>query len=242
MNVNALGVSHIGLRRTTNEDAYLIDQGNGLFIVADGMGGHNAGDVASRMAIDRSSKYVLKHPVPDADPLEVIGGAIKSANAAVFKASSKNRGQSGMGTTLIIAWIVDGRCYLGHVGDVRGYLIRRKKLKLLTKDHSVVARMVENKQITEQEARTHPLRNAIERAVGTDRKVTPDLTAIKLMHNDRLLLCSDGLWGLVDDSMIQSIINKKAEAGVKVQGLLEKALEAGGNDNITLILAEIRNK
>lgn len=239
MNVKALGLSHIGLRRTTNEDAYLINEKSGLFIVADGMGGHNAGEVASRMAIDRSSGYILNPPAPHADPREVIGGAIRAANAAVFEASGKNRGQSGMGTTIIIAWIVGGRCYIGHVGDVRGYLIRRRKLNLLTRDHSVVARMVENKQITEEEARTHPLRNAIERAVGTDREVTPDVIAVRLMHADRLLLCSDGLWGLVDDGVIRSIINKKGRAGIKVQGLLEKALEAGGRDNITLILTEI---
>jgi protein phosphatase len=242
MNVKALGVSHIGLRRTTNEDAYFINESSGLFIVADGMGGHNAGEVASRMAIDCSSKYILDPPSSDADPLEVIGGAIKAANAAVFEASSKNKEQSGMGTTLIIAWTVGGRCYLGHVGDVRGYLIRRKKLKLLTKDHSVVAKMIESKQITKEEARSHPLRNALERAVGTDPEVTPDLKAIKLSHADRLLLCSDGLWGLVDDSVIQSIINKRAKAGVKVQQLLQRALEAGGRDNITLILAQISRK
>jgi protein phosphatase len=242
MNVNALGLTHIGLKRTTNEDACLINESSSLLIVADGMGGHNAGEIASRMAIDCSSEYVLSPPAPDADPLEVIGGAIKAANAAVFEASSKNHEQSGMGTTLIIAWIVGGRCYLGHVGDVRGYLIRKKKLKLLTKDHSVVARMVESKHITEEEARSHPLRNALERAVGTDQEVTPDLTTVKLMHTDCLLLCSDGLWGLVDDSVIQSIINKNAEASIIGQRLLERALEAGGNDNITLILAEISNK
>jgi protein phosphatase len=242
MKVNALGLTHIGLKRTNNEDAYLINESSSLFIVADGMGGHNAGEIASRMAIDCSSEYVLNPPVPAADPLEVISGAIKAANTAVFEASSKKHEQSGMGTTLIIAWIVGGRCYLGHVGDVRGYLIRNKKLKLLTKDHSVVARMVEGRQITEEEARSHPLRNALERAVGTDQEAIPDLTTIGLMHADRILLCSDGLWGLIDDSDIQSIINKSAEASITVQRLLKRALEAGGNDNITLILAEINNK
>ena len=238
MKVKAAGLTHLGLKRVNNEDAYFINERRGLFIVADGMGGHNAGEIASRMAIDCSSTYVLKPPATVTDPLEIISTAIQKANTALQEAASENHTQKGMGTTLIIAWTVGGLCYLGHVGDVRGYLIRGGNLKLLTKDHSVVAKILESGQITEEQARQHPLRNRLERAVGTDHKVKPDVTSFEIMHGDLMLLCSDGLWGMLDDNEIENIINSSVEVGVAKQKLLENALSAGGEDNITLILAE----
>lgn len=236
--VNAAGVTHSGLIRENNEDAYLINRSSGLFMVADGMGGHNAGEVASRMAIDSSSAYVLQHPATMTDPSEIISNAVQKANTDLQEEAAKNHGRKGMGTTLIIAWTVGGLCFIGHVGDVRGYLIRGGNLKLLTKDHSVVARILESGQITEEQARKHPLRNRLERAVGTDHDVKPDVTSFEVMHGDLMLLCSDGLWGMLDDNEIENVINSSVEVGVAKQRLLENALSAGGEDNITLILAE----
>ena len=240
--VKAVGLTHTGLKRANNEDAYFMNESRGLFIVADGMGGHNAGEIASRMAIDCTSKYILNPPATVIDPLEIISNAIKMANTALHEASSKNYAQKGMGTTLIIAWTVGGICHLGHVGDVRGYLIRDGKLKLLTKDHSVVGRLVESEHITEEEARLHPLRNRLEKAVGTDHQVDPDVTSFEVIHNDLILLCSDGLWGMINDSLIENIIDISVEVGVTRQRLLENALSAGGQDNITLILVEINHE
>jgi protein phosphatase len=121
-------------------------------------------------------------------------------------------------------------------------LIRSGNLKLLTKDHSVVARIVESGQITEEQARLHPLRNRLERAVGTDHEVDPDVTSFEIMHGDLMLLCSDGLWGMINDNEIENVINSSVEVDVTRQRLLENALSAGGEDNITLILVEINRK
>ena len=242
MKVKAAGLTHIGLKRANNEDAYFINESRGLFILADGMGGHNAGEIASRMAIDFTSKYILNPPATVIDPLEIISNAIKMANTALHEASRKNYTRKGMGTTLIVAWTVGGICHLGHIGDVRGYLIRGGKLKLLTKDHSVVARIVESGRITEEEARLHPLRNMLEKAVGTDQEIDPDVTSFEIMQSDLILLCSDGLWGMIDDRLIENVINISAEVGVTRKRLLEHALAAGGTDNITLILAEINRE
>ncbi len=227
--------THIGKVRASNQDAVLVRQGKfGLFGVADGMGGHKAGDVASKMAVAVVEK-ALKDARPSADLLRT---AIQESNRMIYEEQLGNPDYSGMGTTMTVIWEDRGRVLLGHVGDSRAYRIRKDRIAQVSLDHSMVAEMGRNGCLTEREARVHPYRNIITRALGTEESVEVDVEELDKETGDIYLLCSDGLSEYVQsDQMLKVIRRNTLEKAADI--LLNLALDGGGRDNISLVLAEV---
>jgi protein phosphatase len=226
------GGTDVGLVRSDNEDAYLVNPP--LFAVADGLGGHLAGEVASSIAVE-----TLLADAPRSADAKALARAVRTANAAVIQAADSGRGRSGMGTTLTAAMIDGTRIVLAHVGDSRAYLLHFGALAQVTHDHSMVADMVRNGTLTAEESRVHPNRSVITRALGSDPNLLVDTYEIEAAPGDRLLLCSDGLTGMVDDPEIERILSTATSAEEAVDRLIEGARDAGGQDNITVVVAEI---
>ena len=239
-------MTDVGLCRVLNEDNWgwtrLADDVN-LYVVADGMGGHECGEVASQMAVETLCKVArervtaLRQTSPEA--LEnILDEAFQTANNTI-KEHSERMGND-MGTTLVTAMVLDQRLGLvANVGDSRGYLMRRGVLHQVTRDHSRVARMVEQQRITREEARNHPHSNILLRTVGTERNVEIDIFRVELEPGDRLILCSDGLWGEVEDEDLEAILNHYADPRVSCRELIRAAHQGGGRDNITLVVVQV---
>ena len=221
----------VGSQRERNEDSLIVSPP--LFVVADGMGGHNAGDVASEVAVNTLA--ALAPTIPDVD---LLGRAVESANHAVITESQK-AGRNGMGTTITACVVQDEKIAIAHVGDSRAYLLHTGKLQQITRDHSWVADMVEQGQLTPEEARVHPNRSVITRALGSDPYMQPDLYEVTASEGDRLLLCSDGLTGMVDDGSIQSMLARIRDPQRCAAALVNEAIANGGSDNITVIVVDI---
>ncbi|MBR5110924.1 MAG: Stp1/IreP family PP2C-type Ser/Thr phosphatase [Clostridia bacterium] len=227
--------THIGKVRASNQDALLVHPGkHGLYGVADGMGGHKAGDVASKMAV-AVVENALKKARPSADLLR---SAIQEANLLIYEEQLGNPDYSGMGTTMTVIWEDGSRILLGHVGDSRAYRIRKNEIRQISMDHSMVAEMVRNGYLTEREARVHPYRNIITRALGTDDSVAVDVDILDKKQGDIYLLCSDGLSEYVlPEQMLMVMRGNSLEKAADI--LLNMALEGGGRDNISVVLAEV---
>lgn len=224
--------THVGKVRKQNEDAAWFDEKRAVFAVADGMGGHQAGEVASAMAIDAVKAMVIEHDVPS---IAALREAVLSAHEAILEHAQEHAECAGMGTTLSMMWRRDGYMYIAHVGDSRIYRLRDGVLTQITQDHSLVEELVRSGLITRQEARVHPRRNIITRALGTQGENTPDLLATDARQGDVWLLCTDGLNAMVEDEDIERALNRNGLEKAADQ-LLRMALRAGGRDNVTLIL------
>ena len=222
----------VGCVRDHNEDSLIVAPP--LFVVADGMGGHAAGEVASEIAVNVIGERAPEHP--DSDEL---GRAVQAANHAIIKAAHEGRGREGMGTTCTAAMLEGERLVIAQVGDSRAYLLHKGRLQQITRDHSLVADLVEAGQITPEEARVHPQRSVITRALGSDPRTTADLYEINVEAGDRLLLCSDGLSGMVLDRDIEAILNRVADPQLCASQLVNEAIAAGGHDNVTVIVADV---
>jgi protein phosphatase len=217
----------------------------GLYVVADGMGGHSAGDVASGLAINA----LAQHAVATLLPLEIhdntptpeieawLRDAINVANATVHE--QRKLAGTNMGTTLVLAYVAGGQAYVAHVGDSRAYVINESGIQPLTVDHSLVQRLVDTKQLTAEEARVHPQRNVIYKNLGDRAAVAPDLTRRDLQPGDRLLLCSDGLNTVVEDEQIKQLVLSAASPQEACRKLIDAANAAGGPDNITTIIVQM---
>ena len=229
MNVAVGAASDIGQVREGNEDSYLVIAP--LYAVADGMGGHRGGEVASNLALETVQTLFEQGSGTLAEQVE-------QANRAVFDRSQKDRSVSGMGTTLTAALIDGGRVHLAHVGDSRAYLFRAGELSLLTEDHTLVHKMVVEGEITEEEAETHPHRSILTRALGVDAAVQVDESNVEVAGGDRILLCSDGLTGMVSDEQIQEILGRNPDPQPAVDELVKEANRAGGIDNITAVILD----
>ncbi len=226
--------SHVGLVREQNEDTVLVDEQQGIFILADGMGGHNAGEVASLLAAE-TLRDALQRQTASADLLRL---AFRRANRAVFERQLGEESLSGMGTTLTALWEEGDHVLLGHVGDSRAYLYAGGRLRQISEDHSYVADLVRAGAITEEEAFHHPRRNVITRAVGTDESVRADVVEILKAPGEKWLLCSDGLTDLVRDPEIAEIL-AQFSGQEAVEQLVDKALLYGGKDNVSVLLVEV---
>ncbi len=227
-------LSDPGRVRENNEDSYHAD--GRLFIVADGMGGHRGGEVASAMAIE--SFLAFERGNKGLPPLRRLRDGIATANQAVLKKAGGSPELEGMGTTFT-AVLVEGGVYLGHVGDSRAYICREGALRLMTRDHSLVERMVREGFLTPREARLHPQRNVILRALGIAKGLEVDLDEVEVRPGDRLLLCSDGLSGCVEDAEIEAVLSAVADLEGCCRALVEAANARGGPDNITVVLVEL---
>jgi protein phosphatase len=226
------GATDAGRSRSHNEDAFVATPP--LFAVADGLGGHKAGEIASGIAIDVVAKRAPRRADPDA-----LAEAVRLANDAIADAVREGHGRQGMGTTLTAA-IVDGtRIAVAHVGDSRAYLLRDGRLSQITRDHSLVGELVRQGTLTQQEARFHPNRSVITRALGSRPDVEPDTYEVAATPGDRLLICSDGLHAMIEDPEIERLLDSAPDAETAVASLVEAANDAGGLDNVTAVVVEI---
>lgn len=224
--------THVGLVRRQNEDAAWYDESRSVFAVADGMGGHMAGEVASAMAIDAVQKTVNAGVQPGIASLREM---VRSAHEAIYAHATSHRECADMGTTLSMLWRAGGYAYIAHVGDSRIYRLRDGQLDQITQDHSLVEELVRAGVITHEQARTHPRRNIITRALGTRGENEPDMLAADVRKGDLWLLCSDGLTGMVEDEEIRRTLCA-CSLEEAADRLLALALKAGGKDNVTFIL------
>jgi serine/threonine protein phosphatase PrpC len=230
----------VGIVRSGNEDSYLMSSERGLFIVADGMGGHAAGEVASEMAARIvAEEFRPIRGMTDQEMMAQMVGAIRSANGAVFRRTLQEPDKRGMGTTATVMSLLPRRYLIGQVGDSRAYLLRGGVLTQLTKDHSYVQEQVDAGRLTPEDARTHPYANVITRCVGSSEDVVPDLYVGTLEAQDLLLLASDGLTGMIDDEELREILMSDLDLEPKVDTLITAANRRGGLDNITTILVRI---
>jgi len=223
----------IGKVRKQNEDAAWFDERCGVFAVADGMGGHLAGEVASSMAISAVQQMAKSNAMAS---ISVMRAAVMDAHEAIVRHAKENPACSGMGTTLSMMWRGGHYMYIAHVGDSRIYRFRNKTLERITQDHSLVEELVRARIITPEEARNHPRRNIITRALGTQGENQPDLLAADMEPGDLWLLCTDGLSGMIDDDEIARVLGSGASLDMMASSLIQKALDAGGRDNVTLVL------
>ncbi len=222
----------IGCIRSHNEDSLVVMPP--LFAVADGMGGHEAGEVASEIAVN-----VLSELAPTKPDAETLSHAVEEANREVFRASRDGRGREGMGTTLTAAMLENERLLIAQVGDSRAYLLHKGKLQQITRDHSLMADMIEAGQITAEEARTHPQRSIITRALGSNTDLHPDIYEVNVETGDRLLVCSDGLSTMVEDLDIERLLSQGNDPQRCASQLVNEAISNGGHDNITVIVADV---
>ncbi|PYI54346.1 Stp1/IreP family PP2C-type Ser/Thr phosphatase [Paenibacillus flagellatus] len=230
-----------GLVRLINEDrAAVRDEWNGftLAVVADGMGGHQAGEVASQMAIElvETEMRSVETDMTVDERKEAVRRAISTANDKVFEFASQQARYQGMGTTVVVALVTRYDIVIGHIGDSRAYLVSGDSIRQLTEDHSLVNELIKSGQITPEEANVHPLRNVVTRALGTDKQVEVDVYHNGWRPGDYLLLCSDGLSGLVGEPELYAIVADRRALSWKVDRLVQRALEEGGGDNITVVL------
>jgi serine/threonine protein phosphatase PrpC len=207
-----------------------------LFVVADGMGGHIAGDVASSTAVEVITEQTRAADGVGPDSLD---GLVRNANAAIYQKSQNDPGLHGMGTTCTLLLVQEGMGYVAHVGDSRAYLFRGGDLSQLTKDHTLVGRMVREGRLTEEEAERHPQRSIITRALGIDETVDVDVSTIELDSGDRVLLCSDGLTGMIDTRAIAEVLDAEPDPQQAADILVDLANDAGGEDNITVVIVDV---
>ncbi|MBQ4146260.1 MAG: Stp1/IreP family PP2C-type Ser/Thr phosphatase [Clostridia bacterium] len=242
MELDIFGASDIGCVRDLNEDSFCIygfeqAKPDGFCILSDGMGGCNAGEVASQKTVQFMADELIEaiHTEEARAIPKSINQAVRTTNEKVYKMAVENQNQHGMGATMVAAVIMENEAYIANVGDSRAYAFRNHNLLQITKDHSVVEEMVANGSITREEARNHPQRNIITRAMGTDYVTEPDIFEYDFLAGDYLLLCSDGLSGMVEDGEIAEMLDKGLSSKQTVTQLIETAKERGGNDNITVI-------
>ena len=240
MHITCASRTDVGLIRSGNEDNYLIVPDRGLFIVADGMGGHAAGEVASEMAVRIISGDLgsFKGVGPEEAATRMIN-AIHQANAAIYERTLSEHDKRGMGTTTTVLALHGNRYLVGQVGDSRGYLLRDGVFHQLTKDHSYVQEQVDAGYLTPEQARTHPYANVITRCVGASGDVTPDLFSGVVRTGDVFLLASDGLTGMLEDDALASIVLSDGTPEKWVDRLVAEANRRGGLDNITVIIVRV---
>ncbi len=256
MRIISCGITDIGRKRQRNEDSYLVNDKLRLYIVADGMGGHAGGEFASKIAVSTVEEILKgedrkKSHVPEKsylDPREPSGGdrfeadrlrdAIARAGSMIVRKASEEPELRGMGTTATIILFIGDKAYIAHVGDSRAYCVRGGKITQITEDHSLVHEQLKSGLITEEEAKTHQLKNIITRSVGVQEEVEVDTVVWKVEQDDRYLLCSDGLSNMVSDLEIeQALSSNDPEEAARL--LVERANQRGGDDNITLIALKV---
>ena len=227
-------LTDVGKKRSLNEDAYIAD--GKLFAVADGMGGHRAGEVASSLALEALAFALSKRAKDTLE--EQLEEAVQRANKTVHDKAVRDLDRRGMGTTLTVAVPKSGKLYIGHVGDSRLYRMRDGKLIQLTRDHSLVAQMVESGHLKPEEAEIHPQRSVITRAVGGDNDIKVDIIVEEMLAGDKFLLCTDGLNTMLSDEDITEVLRDKKDLEEACRELVAWANDKGGNDNITVIMFE----
>ncbi|KQL35472.1 Stp1/IreP family PP2C-type Ser/Thr phosphatase [Psychrobacillus sp. FJAT-21963] len=229
----------VGMRRTVNEDradVFVRSDGRILAVVADGMGGHNAGDVASEIAISEFKRYFAAYNPSIVKAKDWLTYTFQSINQAIVKHSTVNKGCEGMGTTLIAGLFEQNKGIIAHVGDSRVYELLPNGIGRITRDHSYVNVLIDSGEISEEQAKTHPKKNVLMKAVGTEQTIQPDFHEVEFQPNSYLLFCTDGLSNKLSEPFIHSILYSNTSLAEKGAELVEEANRAGGEDNISLII------
>ncbi|MFQ5877268.1 MAG: Stp1/IreP family PP2C-type Ser/Thr phosphatase [Acidobacteriota bacterium] len=258
---SSAGLTDVGRKRSSNEDSFTIAAAHNLFVVADGMGGHAAGEVASRLAVESIARHISgsdprKEPtIPAAFrspsreeaalpvPARRVLNAIRLANQEIARSVRKDRAMRGMGTTVVAAYIQGNRAYIGSVGDSRAYMVRGRAIRQLTSDHTFVNEQVRAGTLSADEARKHPARNILTRAVGSQEEVEADLVQIDLKQGDLILLCSDGLTSMAEDrEILRALQQHRGDLDAGCRSLVALANSRGGEDNITVVLVRADRK
>lgn len=233
------GDTHIGLVRSSNQDALrygTLDNGGVFAVVCDGMGGANGGNIASNIAVDVIAGRIVDGYANGAAPRvdHLLASAMAAANIEIFDRAKSDPQYEGMGTTVVAVVVFGKDAYISHVGDSRVYLYRDSALQQITRDHSVVQEMIESGQLTEEQARSHPRKHFITRALGVSAMEEGEFDELELEPNDKILLCTDGLTNMVDDNSLTQLLGNNASIDI----LIQSALDGGGTDNITAVLME----
>ena len=238
----AAAATHVGRVREGNEDAYLCAAGRGLFLIADGMGGHVAGEQASAAVVRAVDAFLTPErlaelPREECDAArELLGEALREADAVIRRATEERPELQGMGSTAVIAVLRGSALHIANVGDSRAYLVRGGQPRLLSRDHSVAALLAERGEISLEDARTHPLRNQLRECLGGHRVPRPDYACVPMLPGDRVVLCSDGLWDMVSDQEMAAMVAAGADPRRVTEALVKAANDAGGRDNITVMV------
>jgi PPM family protein phosphatase len=259
LQIKSSGITDVGLKREGNEDAFSVEDALGLYIVADGMGGHLAGEIASRVAVEIINKAFRKWSAKNASESEIFGGpdsslslkgnyilgGIKLANRIIYELALEKKEFHGMGTTVAILLVTPSLVIAANVGDSRIYLVRDGEIERLSRDHSVVSEQVELGMMTEEEAESSPLRHVLTRNLGSSEDVEPDIFEIEPGNNDLFILCSDGLTDLVSDDELLGMSEEEQEPATFCRRLVDEVLDRGAHDNTTVIsvlLSDIINR
>jgi protein phosphatase len=240
MRWESVSLTDRGLQRSNNEDAYLDRPDTGAFAIADGMGGHAAGEIASRMAVDALSRVVFNHVPIEENPSPLVR-SFTTANREIRRRGRTEPETRGMGTTLSVlaGSAARGRGVIVHIGDSRVYRFRDGRLEQLTHDHTWVQERIDAGVLTPEQARTHPYSSILTRVLGTEDRVAPDVISLEFKPKDLFLLCSDGLSGMVEDAAIEAILGRGDPLDRTAARLVEAAKAGGGIDNVTLVLARL---
>ena len=238
--LKTFSMTDIGKKRKLNQDYVFTSEAAvgplpNLFLLADGMGGHNAGDYASRNTVETVSETIQNSA--EENPIRALRMAIEAANRKVYEEASQKEELKGMGTTLVAATLLNSHLYVANVGDSRLYIINAS-IRQITKDHSLVEEMVRIGELDELHARNHPDKNIITRAIGVAEKVEADFFDVKMFPGDKILMCSDGLSNMLDDEEMLHIIRKQRDVVEMAEALVAAANQNGGKDNISVIIVE----
>lgn len=238
--MRTLGASHRGRVRPNNQDAYIsgmLTERVAFAVVCDGMGGANGGNIASSLALRCIAERLVdgyRESASQSAIRTLLSSAISTANTEVFTAAMEETDLRGMGTTVVAAIVTEKKAYIAHVGDSRAYMLTHDTIEQLTRDHSVVQNMVENGQITPEQAKSHPQKHFLTRAIGVESEIACDFTVVPMPKDGTLLICSDGLSNMVESSMIQSLVRTFPFEEIPMK-LINTANLAGGSDNITVV-------
>ncbi len=245
--IRAAGGTDTGCVRTRNEDTFLVNIEHGIFIVADGLGGHSAGDTAAQMAKELLPgiihRRIVEAPAPNSSGDRMIGAtlakAIEELSHLIREAGNRQVECKGMGTTVVAAVFTVRHVHIAHMGDSRAYLLRGDRVKRLTEDHSIVSLLVRQGEITPQEAESHPARGRLSRFAGMEGDVPAATTTIDLEAGDRILICTDGVWGGLPDAKVRAILMQGNTPEVTCGNLIEAGKQAGGQDNLTAVVVDV---
>ena len=242
--MEAFSITDIGEKRRENQDYVFcevnpVGQLPNLFIVADGMGGHNAGDYASRFCVEYFTQKIRSGK--NSSPIPLIETSIKETNEVLRSKAEEKTELEGMGTTFVVATIFDRTMYVANIGDSRLYVIG-KEIKQITEDHSLVEAMVKTGELNRDQARVHPNKNIITRALGANETVEPDFFEVSLEEKDIVLMCSDGLTNMLEDKLIEKIVRENDNPEIAAETLVREANKNGGKDNIAIIIISLKKR
>jgi protein phosphatase len=239
----------VGRVRKGNEDALLVLQRSNLYVVADGVGGHNSGEVASRKAVNTIEEFVAENPIEVSENMDgkyrhnwfesYFLRCFQKVNSEIISISQQEPDKAGMATTAVLAYVDESMLYLTNIGDSRAYMVRDGEITQLTEDHSLINKLIQAGALTRTEAEDHPDKNMITRALGAETNVEPDFYHFELHDKDRVVLCTDGLHGELSDEEICGIIKQESDLNMACKKLVRAANERGGHDNTTIICLEV---